>query len=172
MKKQFMVIPLVFLLCFTFGCQQGEEVAEEPVLDVEADIEAIKGLVNEWAELFMAGDFDGLVSNLYAEDAVRMPPNEPIIKGREAILAGFKKDTEQTEIHIDSSIAEDVRVSGDWALVRGLDTGTNTPKGGGEAAKMNDKWLLLYERQPDGTWKIFYEAWNSNNPLPPPSEKE
>ncbi len=29
MKKLLMIIPLVILLCFTFGCQQGEEVAEE-----------------------------------------------------------------------------------------------------------------------------------------------
>ncbi len=29
MKKLFMVLPLVFLLCFTFSCQKAEEVAEE-----------------------------------------------------------------------------------------------------------------------------------------------
>jgi len=41
MKELFMVIPLAFLLCFTFGCQQAEEVAEgatkgerEPIIDV------------------------------------------------------------------------------------------------------------------------------------------
>ena len=33
MKKLLLVIPLVILLCFTFGCQQGEEVAEELVLE-------------------------------------------------------------------------------------------------------------------------------------------
>ena len=42
MKKLFMVIPLVFLLCFTFSCQKGEEVAEEPVVDVEAEKAAIR----------------------------------------------------------------------------------------------------------------------------------
>ena len=40
MKSTFMVIPLVFLLCFVVGCQQDEEVIEEPVADVEADIQA------------------------------------------------------------------------------------------------------------------------------------
>jgi hypothetical protein len=29
MKKLFMILPLVLVLCFAFGCQQGEEVAEE-----------------------------------------------------------------------------------------------------------------------------------------------
>jgi hypothetical protein len=42
MKKLLMVIPLVILLCFTFSCQKGEEVAEEPVVDISADIEACK----------------------------------------------------------------------------------------------------------------------------------
>ena len=42
MKKLFMVLPLVFLLCFTFACQQDEEVAEEPVLAVEAEEAAIR----------------------------------------------------------------------------------------------------------------------------------
>ena len=42
MKKLFMVLPLVFLLCFTFSCQKAEEVAEEPVVDVEAEKAAWK----------------------------------------------------------------------------------------------------------------------------------
>ena len=37
MKKLLMILPLVFLLCFTFNCKQAEEVAEEPVVDVEAE---------------------------------------------------------------------------------------------------------------------------------------
>lgn len=35
MKQLLMVFPLVFLMCFTFGCQQGEET--EPLLDKESD---------------------------------------------------------------------------------------------------------------------------------------
>jgi len=38
MKKLLTIIPLVFLLCFTFGCQQGEEVAEEAAIGLEAAI--------------------------------------------------------------------------------------------------------------------------------------
>ena len=45
MKKLLMVIPLGFLLCFIFGCQQGEQRAEEPVMDVQPDIQAIKNIV-------------------------------------------------------------------------------------------------------------------------------
>jgi len=44
MKKLLMVIPLVIMLCFTFGCQQGEEVAAEkevePTITVDNAISA------------------------------------------------------------------------------------------------------------------------------------
>ena len=37
MKKLLIILPLVFLLCFTLVCQKAEEVAEEPAVDVEAE---------------------------------------------------------------------------------------------------------------------------------------
>lgn len=40
MKKLPMIIPLVILLCFTFGCQRGEEAAEEPNIYVDTAISA------------------------------------------------------------------------------------------------------------------------------------
>jgi ketosteroid isomerase-like protein len=42
MKKLLMILPLVFLLCFTLSCQKAEEVAEEPAVDVEAEKAAIR----------------------------------------------------------------------------------------------------------------------------------
>jgi uncharacterized protein (TIGR02246 family) len=172
MKRLLMVIPLVFLLCFAFGCQQVEEVAEEPTVDVEGDVEALKNMVDEWMALYNAGDFERLVSFYYAEDAVTMPPNQPILEGREAILADYKKEREKYDQHCDSSVAKDVRVSGDMAVVRGNDTGTNTPKGGGEPTKTDSKWVGIFKRQPDGNWKCIYEIWNSNLPLPESPEQE
>ena len=84
MKKLFMVLPLVFLLCFTFSCQQGEEVAEEPVVDVEADIAAIESLTNQVMNAWNEGDFEAFMATI-ADDAVHMPPGYPILIGKEAI---------------------------------------------------------------------------------------
>ena len=169
MKKFLMIIPLVILLCFTFSCQAYEE---KPAVDITADIEALKNMVDEWMALYNAGDFERLVSFYYAEDAVTMPDNEPILEGREAILSGFKKDNEMNDSsQVDSSITEDVRVSGDLAMVRGVDIGINTPKGGGEPIKYNQKWVGIFERQPDGTWKCIIGIGNSNLPLPTQPEK-
>jgi ketosteroid isomerase-like protein len=171
MKKFLMVIPLVFLLCFTFACQKGEEVAEEPVVDVEADVEALKNMNDEVIVLYNAGDFEKLVTFYYAEDVVKMDANQPISEGREAQLVDLKKTREELDSHIDSSIVEDVRVSGDMAMVRSNDTGINTPKGGGEPKKIDYKWVGIFERQPDGTWKCIIGIGNSNLPLPTQPEK-
>lgn len=168
MKKIFVVIPLVFLFCFAFGCQKGEEVAEEPEIgvDVEADVAALKNMLDEWVVLYNAGDFEKLVTYYYAEDIVDMTDNQPIIKGREAMLAQYKKGREESDQKCDSSVAEDVRISGDLAFVRGNDTYTNTPKDGGESVNEDLKWVGIFERQLDGTWKCICEISNSNLPLP------
>ncbi len=58
MKNTFMVIPLVFLCCFAVGCLQRGEVAEKPVADAEADIQAIKDIIEEGEAAINAGDIN------------------------------------------------------------------------------------------------------------------
>ena len=58
MKKLLLVIPLVFLLCFTFSCQQGGEVAEEALgtqaLTDAQIMEIDDTLKNNYGEFFTA----------------------------------------------------------------------------------------------------------------------
>jgi ketosteroid isomerase-like protein len=172
MKKLLCVISLVLLLCFAFACQKrGKQMAKEPEASVEADVAAIKALLDEWVQLYNAGDFDGLMSIFYAENSILMPPNEFIRKGKEAILLGYQKASELNDEHVDSTVIEDTRISGDLAAVRGIDTGTTTPRSGGEPIKFSVKWLIAFERQSDGTWKCIHEMWN-DNPLQEKPEME
>jgi uncharacterized protein (TIGR02246 family) len=62
-----MIIPLVFLLCFTFSCQQGEEVAEEPVVDIEAEKAAVKAVFDDWLICLETEDIE-LFSKIIAPD--------------------------------------------------------------------------------------------------------
>ncbi len=172
MKKLLMIIPLVFLLCFTFGYQKSEEVAEEPVVDVEADVAAIKALLDEYDVSLNAGDVEKLVSLNYAEDAVRMPPNEPMSKGKAAILAWFKKEAEHYTLQMEE-VPEDVQVDGDLAFMRSTFAGTGTPKAGGEPVQVKGKGIAVYKRQVDGSWKVICDIYNSDDlPLPTSPEKE
>ena len=58
MKKLLMILPLVFLLCFTFSCQKAEEVAEEVTLDEAKKSEIADTIKELTAEVFNAGSRD------------------------------------------------------------------------------------------------------------------
>jgi ketosteroid isomerase-like protein len=171
MKKQILLILLVSVLCFTFACQkERQEEAGKSAANVEANVAAIKRLINEWVQLYNAEDFDRLMSVFYAEDPILMAPNAPFHKGKEAILLSYQKDSQLNIEHVDSSVVHAVRVSGNLAAAWGIDTGTTTARSGGTPVKYNLKWLMVFERQSDGTWKCLYEIWN-DNPLPETAEK-
>jgi ketosteroid isomerase-like protein len=67
MKRLMMVIPLVLLLCFTFACQKGEEVAEEPVVDLEAEAASVKDFLYQFEQALGSNDLE-LVSKFLAQD--------------------------------------------------------------------------------------------------------
>ncbi len=159
MKKFLTIIPLVFLLCFTFGCQQGEEVAEEPAVDVEADKEAIKKITDDFNAAINAGNIDKLVS-LYTDDAVRIPPNKPALIGKEAIRSMFQEQLDKFTVQNEGVIV-DLKVSGDLEFVRGSWTSINTPKDGSESLKYNGSFVSVIQKQPEGSWKVICNIWSN-----------
>ena len=48
MKKYLSVIPFALLGCLICCQEQVEEVVEEPAVDIEADVQAISRLNDEW----------------------------------------------------------------------------------------------------------------------------
>jgi len=170
MKKLLLILPLVFLLCFTFGCQKAEEVAEEPAVDVEADVEAIKKITDDFNAAINAGDIDNLVS-LYTDDAVRIPPNEPALIGKEVIRNMFQGQLDKFTVQ-NEGVVVDLKVSGDLAFVRGSWTSINTPKTGGEPLKENGSFVSVNQKQPDGSWKVICNIWSNERLIFPPIETE
>ena len=169
MKKsllQFITIaPLVFLLCFSFSCQQpGEEAAEEvePVVDVEADIAAINELWNQYAAAVTTGDLDLWIS-LWTDNGIQMAPDAPAVIGKEQIRAKYESIFPQFIFKM-AITNKEVRVTGDWAYARGTYTLSMTPKAGGETINIDGKFLTILKRQVDGSWKIFRDCFNSNVP--------
>jgi ketosteroid isomerase-like protein len=168
MKKLFMVLPLVILLCFSFSCQKGEEVAEVPAVDVEADVAVIKGMLDEFEASLNVGDIEKLVSLNYAEEAVSFPFDQPMLRGKAEILSWFKKEAEPKTFQLDY-VAEDAHVEGDLAYMYGTASGTVTPKATGEPLGVKTKWMAIYKRQVDGSWKVVADSYHREYPSP---EKE
>jgi len=128
----------------------------------KADIAAIKEKINQYAATCNAGDFDGWIS-LWTNDGIQMYPGIPARVGTEQIRAGMKPAFDQFILKI-AITNHEARVSGDLGFLRGTYTLSMVPKAGGEEIKYDGKYLTIFEKQADGSWKIARDCFNSNVP--------
>jgi uncharacterized protein (TIGR02246 family) len=139
--------------------QQTQPVAVEG-RTIEADVEAIKDLNEKWGVVYRAGDADALGS-YYTDDVIIMSPNSPLLRGKDAALAEHKSFLDQYTVEGQAPSA-DVRVSGNLAVARGTYTWTNIHKADGSSVTDIGKWLAVFQRQSDGSWKYSWDIWNSD----------
>ena len=131
--------------------------------DLEAFRAAVQDIFDTYSTAMNAEDSDLYIS-LWDENGINMGPNAPAVVGKAAIEKrnrGMNQvlDFERFTIHF-----EEVQVAGDWGYARGTYSLFVTPKAGGETAFDNGKWLKIFKRQPDGSWKIFRNCFNSDVP--------
>lgn len=88
----------------------------EKKVDTQADVETIKKLIEKSDMAWNSGDADAL-SDLYTDDAVQMPANEPSRMGKETIISRAKEGFEKVNNALKTSI-EDIHITGDWAFLR------------------------------------------------------
>jgi len=111
MKKLFMVLPLVFLLCFTFGCQQqGEE---------ELTLEDARAIIDNFLKFRNEGDLVSADKVMHPECVIRYPNLPEEIVGLEA----YKEYDKMTRIAfpdfkmtIDDFFVKDDKIVLYWAL--------------------------------------------------------
>ena len=64
---------------------------------------------------------------------------------------------------------EEVEVAGDWAWARASYSLRLVPASGGEPLTETGKYLAVFKRQPDGSWKTHRSCFNADHPVPSPS---
>ncbi len=144
--RKMLAILLSFSLLTIFACAEK--------VDIEADKAALNKLLEEWDMNVKAGNFEAQAES-YTDNAIRM--EEGVIVGKEAIRNSFKTFHEEFNITKCDNKAEDIRVSGDLAVIRGSFSGTFVPKDGGEPIQPKSLWVAVFERQLDGSWKMAYD---------------
>jgi uncharacterized protein (TIGR02246 family) len=152
MKKLFMVISLVFLLCFTFSCQQSEEVAEEPAVDIEAEREAVLAVNAEFLEALKAKDIERTMS-VFADEAMMVVTRNIFFRDREGIrkfFEGFFEAGWNANVLVEKV---DVSQSGDLAyLLVKLDHSRVKEDQSVDYIKIGA--FTIFKKQLDGSWKI------------------
>ncbi len=161
MKKLLMFIPLVILLCFTFSGQQGEEVAEETVVDIEAEKQVILQLDQQWIEAEKRKDLEATMSNA-AEGIICQPPDMPQFEGL-AALRNFYTEFFKILVSIEVGTTDViVSKSGDMAWAYGWNrTVLEGPEGPIEG---EGKYLGVWQKI-EGKWKAVAVSVNDNKPL-------
>jgi uncharacterized protein (TIGR02246 family) len=158
MKKFLLILPLVFLLSFIYGCELRKERVEKPAVDVEADIEAIESLTIQRVQAFNENNLDAFMA-LVADDAVWMPPGTQVLNGKEAIRNWQNFD----KMNFDATIfTDEIEICGDWAFQRVHWEGSWTLKAGGETTPYKSKEIFIYRRQSDGSWLTSHAIWNGS----------
>ena len=139
------------------------EVATTEAKDVEADIAAIKEGGNQYVVTMNTGDLEHWLS-LHTDDIVKMGPGAPSVIGQEQLREKMEPlfDSFTFQMTINS---EEIQVASDWGFDRGTYRFLMTPKEEGEPISLVDgKYLTIYKKQADGSWKISHDCYNSNVP--------
>jgi len=99
---------------------------------------------------------------LIADDAVLMPPNAPAVIGKDAIRSWNALMSQQFRFQAYKPVDDELVVAGKWAFRRATADWTLAPVAGGEPIRDSGKFIIIYERQPDGSWRVARDIWNSN----------
>lgn len=135
------------------------------------DVAQVRKVIEEMTEKsekdLMAGIMDTTLAN-YTEDAVSMPNNGPMLKGKNAIreFSGQMLGMGLKFTNV-SFTTTDVQVSGEFAYEIGTYAMTMQMPQIGEMTE-EGKYLTVYEKSADGNWKIKVETWNSSRQPPMP----
>jgi ketosteroid isomerase-like protein len=141
---------------------------ETPPADPVADEQAINAIREREIAAFSAGAVDSLLA-VMAPDVVIMPPNEPILIGADAARKWAQSLASQATVNGRYTDAK-ISVNGDWAIERYTGALRVTPKVGGAAVEEVVKGIHIYHRQPDGSWRIVQDVWNTDAPQPAPAQ--
>jgi uncharacterized protein (TIGR02246 family) len=146
---------------------KAEQPAQVGQANNEKDVAAINAVQDREIAVASMGNADS-VAMVGTDDAVLMPPDEPAVHGRDAMKKWAETMFSQASLS-GRYTSSDVTVSGDLAVVRYTGELTMTPKAGGAPVTERIKGIHVMKRQPDGTWKIAQDVWNSDAPAVAPS---
>lgn len=141
-----------------------------PKADPAAIEQEIKAVVAQWNG-FIAARNDSAIAELYAENGVLMPPNQPRIEGKAGIRSFFggmwaiNPSMTLATTRVAASDAGDIAIEeGTFAL--------QYPGADGKPIDDTGKYLVIWKKT-DAGWKVVRDIFNTDlPPAPPPSPRK
>ena len=166
-------IPQLMALCitlftFTMGCnapatdtaakavESTKEMASKPdMAKVKSEIQALE---NEWAAASNKRDVATILA-FYADDAVSLPANKPIVAGKAAIEKDIKADFEKRKPEAGDVAFETTVVFGNDKLV--TEIGKATVKDAKGKVTYTGKYMAIWEKR-NGKWLDIRDIGNDD----------
>ncbi len=124
---------------------------------------ALDKLAGAFADAFNAKDA-ARVAAFYAEDAIVMPPKQPMVRGRRDIESYYARGFEQ-DISSFRLLPMESATSGAHAFEAGTSSLTTrrnaSSRGGPDPNVTGGKYVVIYKRI-KGEWKITYDIFNDD----------
>jgi uncharacterized protein (TIGR02246 family) len=97
------------------------------------------------------------IGALYREDAIIQPPASDYVQGREAIKAVWARIF---DAGLRGAVYETHSVLGTDLVVETGQGSLDFKSPDGESPKYRINYIVVHERQPDGSWQIVRDIWN------------
>jgi ketosteroid isomerase-like protein len=138
----------------SFGKDAKHVSKEEKMAAIKAEIIALE---KSWDTYFNSGDLNSLL-NLYADDAIRLPNNQTIISGKEAIKKEMETEQANKKKGI-TSTSETTDVFGDETTV--TEIGKTIRKDASGKVKSTGKYITVWKKM-NGKFVTVREMWNDD----------
>ena len=137
----------------------------------DADVSALKDNETVWVKDAATKDLEKFVAH-YADDASVLLPDTPILTGKDAIRGVLKPMIGDPNFAVTFEAAKvDVAKSGELGYTQGAYAlTTSNPKTKAPATEKG-KYLTVYRKQADGTWKAVEDTFMADAPPPSPAAK-
>jgi uncharacterized protein (TIGR02246 family) len=124
-----------------------------------SDVEEITSVRATYIKAENAGDVEGILRTC-TEDIVFIPPESPPVEGKEAAREFLGDFLEAFSVELDLT-SHGVVVDGDLAYDWGTVSGTMSPDGG-DSQSVSNTYLIVFERNDEGSWQQSKHVWNAN----------
>ena len=124
-------------------------------------LQAMEATNRLFSEQVVRGKQSAKLDSVYTEDAAILPPDAPIIRGRENIKQFWSSVIQEGGL-IDAPLTTvEAEVLGDAACEIG--TAELTFQSQGSTSQIHVKYIVVWKQEADGSWKWHRDIWN---PMP------
>ncbi len=148
--------PILLISLFILACDTNT------TFDLDSARSHIEEQNKKWMQFYNAKDADS-IENLFTEDAVVMPPNIKVAKGKKEILNSI---LDEFRGGVTDLVLKTVNVYGSGNLAYEIGQYSLNIKDGDKIENSDQgKYIVVWELSPDGYYKVKVDIWNSDLPI-------